>query len=80
MVTVSYARDIVFDPFKQLNKSEQPEKGKELVKEFISKIAKSKCYQHERTAKGSSFGDTITIFLGITMVLLALAIGLQVAF
>lgn len=79
MVTISYARDIVFDPFKQLNESEKPEKGKELVKEFIQKIATAKCYQHERTAKGSTFTDRITLFLGITMVLLALAIGLQAA-
>lgn len=80
MVTISYARDIVFDPFNQLNASEKPEKGKALVKDFISKIAQAKCYQHERTAKGSLFTDKITLFLGITMVLLALAIGIKAAF
>jgi len=80
MVTISYARDIVFDPFGQLNFSEKPEKGKALIKDFIKKIAEAKCYQHERTAKGSSFSDKITIFLGITMVLLALAMGAKAAF
>ena len=80
MVTLSYARDIVFDPFNQLNINEKPEKGKALVKDFIKKIAEAKCYQHERTAKGSTLSDKITLFIGITMVLLALAIGIQVAF
>lgn len=80
MVTISYARDIVFDPFGQLTDSEAPEKGKKLTKDFIKKIAEAKCYQHERDAKGSSFVEKITLFLGITMVLLALAIGIKAAF
>jgi len=80
MVTVSYARDIVFDPFSQLKVNEKPEKGKGLIKEFIKKIATSICYQHERTAKGTTFVETITLFLGVTMVLLALAIGIKAAF
>lgn len=80
MVTVSYARDIVFDPFRQLNDSEKPEKGKALIKDFIKKIAEAICYQHERTAKGSTFTDKITLYLGITMVLLALGIGIKAAF
>lgn len=80
MVTVSYGRDIVFDPFNQLNKGEKPEKGKNLIKDFVKKIATAKCYQHERTAKGSIFTDKVTLFLGLTMVLLALAIGIKAAF
>ena len=80
MVTISYARDIVFDPFKQLNDNEKPEKGKQLIKAFIKKIAEAKCYQHERTAKGSTITEKITLFLGITMVLLAVAIGIKAAF
>ena len=80
MVTISYARDIVFDPFNQLKASEKPEKGRELIKDFIKKIAEAKCYQHERTAKGSTFVDKMTLSLGITMVLLALAIGIKAAF
>ena len=80
MVTISYARDIVFDPFNQLNASEQPERGKQLIKDFIKKIAEAKCYYHERTAKGSTLVDKMTLSLGITMVLLALAIGIKAAF
>jgi len=80
MVTISYARDIVFDPFDQLNLSEKPEKGKELAKAFIKKIAESKCYQHERSAKGSTFTEKISLFLGITMILMAVAIAIKAAF
>ena len=80
MVTVSYGRDIVFDPFRQLNDSEKPEKGKALVKDFIKRIAEAKCYQHERTAKGSTLADKVVVYMGIVMVLLALAIGAKAAF
>ena len=80
MVTISYARDIVFDPFSELSDKEKPEKGKKLIKDFIKKIAEAKCYQHERTAKGSTFTDTITLCLGIAVVLLALAMGIKAAF
>ena len=80
MVTISYARDIVFDPFNQLRINEKPEKGKALTKAFIKKIAEAICYQHERTAKGSTLSDKVTVFIGITMVLLALAIGIKAAF
>lgn len=80
MVTVSYGRDIVFDPFRQLNDNEKPEKGKKLIKDFIKRIAEAKCYQHERTAKGSTLASTVTLYMGIVMVLLALAVGIKAAF
>ena len=80
MVTVSYGRDIVFDPFRQLNDGEIPEKGKARIKTFITKIAEAKCYQHERTAKGSTLADKVVVYMGIVMVLLALAIGAKAAF
>lgn len=79
-VTVSFARDIVFDPFNQLNTGEKPEQGEKLIKDFISKIAEAKCYMHEHTAKGSLLADKIVWFLGITIVLLALGTGLKAAF
>ena len=80
MVTVSYARDIVFDPFRQLNESEKPEKGKALIKDFVKKIAEAKCYQHERTAKGSTLAEKVVVYMGIVMILLALAMGIKAAF
>ena len=63
MVTLSFARDIVFDPFNQLKEGEKPDKGAELVKGFVRKIAEAKCYKHEQTAKGSLFIDKLVVFL-----------------
>jgi hypothetical protein len=77
---MSFGRDIMFDPFKLLSENETPAKGDEIAKDFISKIATAKCYKHEQEAKGSSLPDKLTLFLGATMVLLALAIGLKAAF
>lgn len=80
MVTLSFARDIVLDPFNQLNEGEKPDKGDSLIKSFVTKIATAKCYKHEQTAKGSLFIDKLVLFMGLTMVLLALGIGLKAAF
>ena len=80
MVTLSFARDIVFDPFNQLVTNEQPEKGDKLVKGFVTKIAEAKCYKHEQKAKGSLLMEKIVLFEGFTMILLALGIGIVVAF
>ena len=80
MVTISYARDIVYDPFGQLKDREKPDKGDSLIKDFICKISTAICYKHERTAKGSVFAEKIVLFMGATMVLLALGIGVKVAF
>ena len=80
MVTLSFARDIVFDPFGQLNDSEKPDKGGELIKEFVRKIAEAKCYRHEVNAKGSTVAEKVVLFMGATMVLMALGIGIQAAF
>ena len=80
MVTLSFARDIVYDLFGQLSDKEKPDKGDSLTKNFVRKIAEAKCYQHEQKAKGSLFVDKLVVFMGITMVLLAVGIGLKVAF
>jgi len=80
MVTISFARDIVFDPFDQLATSEKPEKGASLTKDFVRKIAEAKCYTHEQKAKGSLLVDKLVLFLGFTMIVLALGIGAMVAF
>jgi len=80
MITLSFARDIILDPFGQLKDSEQPTKGSDLIKDFVTKIATAKCYMHEQKAKGSTFLEKAMVPLGITMVLLALGIGAKVAF
>lgn len=80
MVTISFARDILFDPFDKLKLGEKPDKGNKLIKTFVSKIAEAKCYRHELKAKGNNMVDRIVIFMGATMVLLAVGIGAAVAF
>ena len=78
MVTVSFARDIVFDPFGELSGGEKPIKGADLRKDFVRKIAESTVYRHRQQAKGSLIMDKVTTFLGVVVILLALAIGLKV--
>jgi hypothetical protein len=78
-VTVSYGRDIVYDPYEQLKPEEKPKPGDSLVKDFVKKIAESKCYQHEHSHKQTWAMDKITTFSGFTMILLGLAIGIQQA-
>ena len=77
MVTLSYGRNIVLDPFRQLSDSEKPiEQGGKFKKEFIKQVAESKCYQHEQKAKTSFVGDKLTIFMGVLVILLGLAVGI----
>ena len=80
MVTLSFGRDIIFDLFNQLANAEKPEQGDALVKDFVKKIAEAKCYLHEHKAKGSLFIEKLSLYLGFTMIVLALCIGLKVAF
>ena len=76
MVTLSYGRNIVLDPFYQLSENEKPvEKGK-FKTTFIQQVAESKCYQHEQKAKPSLVGDKLTIFMGTLVILLGLAVGI----
>jgi len=80
MVTISFGRDVVYDPLGQLEENEKPERGPELKKDSTSKIATSKCYKHEVYAKPSIFLDKTLGFMGTTMILLGIAIGLRAAF
>jgi hypothetical protein len=68
MVTVSYDRDIVLDTFGQLKDAEKPEKGANLKKDFVSKIATAKCYKHEHGGKKKTLMDKMVMFFGIAMV------------
>ena len=71
-LTLSYARDIIFDPFSQLEGGEKLTKGEELKKDFVRKIAEAKCYKHEHEAKGNQSINKIIMFEGVVMVILAL--------
>lgn len=76
MVTLSYGRNIVLDPFGQLSDSEKPmEKGKFKLA-FIEQVAESKCYQHEQKAKTSLVADKLTIFMGTLALLFGIVIGI----
>lgn len=76
MVTLSYSRNTVFDPFHQLTNEEAPtEKGK-LKEAFVKRVAESKCYQHEQKAAPALIMDKLTMFLGTLMILLGIALGI----
>lgn len=77
-MTITYPRDILFDPFHQLTLNERPEKGTSLKKQMMSRIAESTVNKHEQDAKPTSATDKIILFLGSVIVILALSIGLQV--
>jgi len=80
MVTLSFGRDILLDPFDKLNINEKPEKGASLIKEFVRKIAEAKCYRHEMKAKGNNMADKLVLFMGSVMVLLAIGMGIAAVY
>jgi hypothetical protein len=84
-LTVDITRDVVYDPFNQLNVREKPSFGVEKVsskdvlkKDMMTKIADSKCYRIEQDAKPTSSYDKTQVFLGVTMLMLVLAVLLKV--
>lgn len=77
MVTISFDRDIVLDTFGQLRDAEKPEKGSNLKKDFVSKIATAKCYKHEHSGKKRDLYDKMVLFFGIALVCELLIIGIQ---
>ncbi len=79
MVTICYNRDIILDPLHQMPEKTKPVKGSSLQKDFIRKLAEAKCYQHEYSARPTFILDKMTVFIGITMILLALALGIKLA-
>lgn len=80
MVTLSFDRDIVLDPFGQLTDAEKPERGKNLKKDFVKNIAEAKCYRHEHGKKPRTLMDKMVIFMGTAIVGEVLIIGMQAAF
>lgn len=78
MYLLSFNRDIILDPFKQLKDEEKPEKGKTLVKDAISEMATSTVYRHSLGGK-KSIMDKLTVGVIVVMILFGLWIGLAVA-
>ena len=79
MITVSFNRDVLFDPFGQLNTDEKPTMGQDLKKSFVTKIADAKCYRHEVNAKPNNHMDKITTYLGVVVIMLVIAVLIKVA-
>ena len=79
MVTMSFDRDIVLDPFGELNDAEKPERGNNLKKSFVKNIAEAKCYRHEHSKKPGTLMDKLVMFMGIAIILEVLIIGMQAA-
>lgn len=75
MVTLSYGRDIAYDPFQELDDKEKPTENGKFKKEFVRRVAESKCYRHEQEAKTSLVIDKVTLFLGVLAIILGLALG-----
>lgn len=79
MLTVSYSRDIILDLFQQLAEEESPSKKGELKTSFLREVFETNVFALDRKIKPKSSTDKIIIFLGVTMLLLALGIGIKVA-
>lgn len=79
MVTISYARDILFDIFGQLGDEETATKGPGIRKKFVAAIATAKCYRHETDVKGSLIADKAVMTLVAINIILALTLLLKVA-
>jgi len=79
MLLVSCDRDIIFDPFGQMPDVEKPEQGEKLDKPFIQRIAEATIYDHARKARGVTVMDKVVLFVGVVMIILAVAIAIRVA-
>lgn len=79
MVSLGYGRDIVLDPHKILTDDELPELDKDINKldrKGIKEIAQAQCYRAENQKGASLLVDKITTYLGIPVIILAVAIAI----
>lgn len=72
-VTISFDRDILYDPHNILNPDEKPDKSGFLNQKWISRIATSKIYEAMKQKPGSLFMDRVSWFLGGTLGVLTIA-------
>ena len=49
-IILGFGRDIVLDPFKQLQDDEKPEKGKKIIKPWVTQVATAQCYKAQKEA------------------------------
>jgi len=79
MVTIAFDRDIILDPYDQLSPTEKPEKGPQLIKNWISRIGEGQRYKVQNKPGSMLMLDKITMFLGTALVLEWVIIGINVA-
>ena len=79
-LTVSYIRDIRFDPMEETTDINVKEKGSgKLNKSFVTDRAESKMYQHAKKPPTNILFNKAVIFLGAIAVILALSLGATAA-
>jgi len=71
-VTVSYARDIIFDPFSLLKDTEKPDKSKSIAKPWIRDVAESQGYTAQQESSRKMALSTQVALLGGTVLLMAI--------
>jgi hypothetical protein len=59
-VTITYDRDIFYDPYNILKPTEKPDKTGRLNQAYISRIATSKIYEAQKQKKSSMMMDRVT--------------------
>ena len=74
MVTLSFDRDIILDPFGVLEDADKPEKGKgkyenPLIKDWIIRKGESQRYKAQNKPGSMLLVEKITMWLGIALIL-----------
>jgi hypothetical protein len=72
-VSISFDRDILYDPHNILSVDEKPDKTRALNQTWVSRISTSKIYEAQLQKPGSLLGDRIVWFLGGTLSLMVIA-------
>lgn len=75
-VLICCENDIIFDVFNRLSDDEKPETGPQLVKNWIKSKAETVRYRHQSKPKVSSLMNRVTLFLGASLVLMVLILGI----
>jgi len=73
MVTITTARDVLYDPFNIVNSNDKPDKSGKISQAYISERANSAIYDAQKQKPKGLMGDKVTIGLLIVDGLLALA-------
>ena len=79
MVQIAFERDIILDPYSQVDPAEKPEKGPGLVKEWIRNVAETARYKHQKRRAVNQIWSKVTLFMGGALILMVLMIGLKLA-